>query len=90
MVDAPCIEAPPCTLILALGAGEAVREDVREPERTLGRSEINGPAAEGGGLVEVVDVAEVGLGSCRASGWSDKANVLAIVCCCCCFLFPVI
>ncbi len=53
-----------------------MREEVREPERTLGRSEIRGPAAEGGGL-EIV--AGVLLGNWRASGWSDKANVFASV-----------
>lgn len=41
---------------------------------TLGRSEIKGPAAEGGGLDDIVD-----MGSCRASGWSESANVLARV-----------
>ncbi len=68
------MEAPPGTLILVFGAGEEVREALREPECTFGRSEIRGPAAEGGGLDDLV---EVGLGSCRASGWSESANVLA-------------
>lgn len=68
-MDAPCIEAPPATLILVFGAGEEVREEVREPERTLGRSEIKGPAADGEALEdEGVDVAGVVLGNWRASG----------------------
>lgn len=50
VVDAPCMEVPPWTLTLVFGAGEDVREEVREPVRTLGRSEMRGPAAEGGGL----------------------------------------
>ena len=50
------MDAPPATLILVFGAGEEVREGVREPERTLGRSEMRGPAAEGGGLVDVAGV----------------------------------
>lgn len=61
VVDAPCIGEPPETFTLALAAGEAVLADVR----TLGRSEINGPAAEGGGLEWVADT---GVGSCRAAG----------------------
>ena len=72
VVDAPCMDAPPGTLILVFGAGEEVREVLREPVCTLGRSEIKGPAAEGGGLNGFVD-----MGSCRASGWSESANVLA-------------
>ena len=34
------MEAPPGTLILVFGAGEEVREVLREPVCTLGRSEI--------------------------------------------------
>ena len=71
------MELPPATLILALGAGEEVREDVREPRRTLGRSEIRCPDAEGGGLVAGVETAAATLGSWRASGWSERANVFA-------------
>lgn len=63
VVDAPCIDLPPATLILALGAGEEVREDVREPMRTLGRSEIRCPDAEGGGLTVGVEIAAVTLGN---------------------------
>jgi len=63
VVDAPCMDAPPWTLIFVFGAGEAVREEVREPVRTLGRSEINGPAAEGGGLLDVGEAAGVDLGN---------------------------
>ena len=66
------MEAPPGTLILVFGAGEDVREVLREPVCTLGRSDIRGPAAEGGGLDDFV-----GMGSCCASGWSESANVLA-------------
>ena len=63
VVDAPCMELPPATLILVLGAGEEVREDVREPERTLGRSEIRCPDADGGGLAAGVEFAGVGFGN---------------------------
>ena len=72
VVDAPCIEAPPGTLILVFGAGEEVREVLREPVCTLGRSEIKGPAAEGGGLDGFVEDPK---GSRRASGCSQSANV---------------
>ena len=48
VVDAPCMELPPATLIFVLGVGEEVREDVLE--RTLGRSEMRWPDADGGGL----------------------------------------
>ena len=77
VVDAPCIEAPPGTLIFVFGAGEEVRDDVREPERTLGKSDIKCPAAEGGALAETVVAAVVVLGNCRASGGSERATVLA-------------
>ena len=77
VVDAPCIELPPATLILVLGAGEETREDVREPERTLGRSEIRCPDADGGGLAAGVEVAGVPLGNWRASGWFERAKVFA-------------
>ena len=73
------MELPPATLILVLGAGDDVREDVREPERTLGRSEIRCPDAEGGGLTVGVEDAGVDLGNCCASGWSDRARVFASV-----------
>lgn len=63
VVDAPCMELPPVILILVLGAGDEVREDVREPKRTLGRSEIRCPDAEGGGLAAGVEVADTALGS---------------------------
>lgn len=76
-MDAPCIEVPPATLILVLGAGEEVLDDVREPERTLGRSEIKCPDAEGGGFTAGVEVAGETFGNWRASGWSERANVLA-------------
>ena len=68
------MEAPPGTLILVFGAGEEVREVLREPVCTLGRSEIKGPAAEGGGLD---GFAEDPMCSCRASGCSGNANDLA-------------
>lgn len=48
VVDAPCIEAPPGTLTLVLGAGEDVLELVCDLVRTLGKSEIKGPMADGG------------------------------------------
>lgn len=63
VADSPCMEAPPWTLIFVFGAGEDVRDDVRELERTFGRSDIKGPAAEGGGLEVAVDVAGVVLGN---------------------------
>lgn len=71
------MEAPPATLILVLGAGEEVRDGVREPERTLGRSDNRCPAAEGGGFAAAVGGSMVVLGICRASGWSESANVFA-------------
>ena len=77
VVDAPCIALPPTTLILALGAGEEVREDVREPKRTLGRSEMRCPDAEGGGLAAGVEAAGTAFGNWRASGWSERAKVFA-------------
>lgn len=64
--------APPETFILALAAGDAVLDDVR----TLGRSEIKGPEAEGGGFEWVVDAV---VGSCRAAGVSDSAKALVTV-----------
>lgn len=73
VADAPCIDAPPETLTVVLGAGEAVRDELRDdPVRTFGRSDINGPAADGGGLREA-SVAVLGV--CFASGRSDSANV---------------
>lgn len=77
VVDAPCMELPPVTLILVFGAGEEVLEDVREPERTLGRSEIRCPDADGGGLAVGVGFAGVPFGNWRASGWSLRAKVFA-------------
>ncbi len=77
VVDAPCIALPPATLILVLGAGEEVLEDVREPERTLGRSDIRCPDAEGGGLAAGVEVVGATFGNWRASGWSESAKVFA-------------
>lgn len=71
------MELPPATLILVLGAGEAVLEDVREPERTLGRSEIKCPDAEGGGLAAGVEAAGTAFGNWRASGSFDRAKVFA-------------
>lgn len=76
-MDAPCIALPPATLILVLGAGEEVLEDVREPERTLGRSEIKRPDADGGAFTAGVEVADEVFGNWRASGWLERANVLA-------------
>lgn len=48
VVEAPCIEAPPAMLTLVFGAGDEVLDVVRDPVWTLGRSEINGPEADGG------------------------------------------
>ena len=79
VVAAPCIALPPVTLILVLGAGEEFRDGVREPKRTLGRSEIRCPDAEGGSLVDGVEVAGAALGNWRASGWSERAKVFARV-----------
>jgi len=79
VVDAPCMGAPPATVTFVFGAGEAVREGVRAPVRTLGRSDIRGPDAEGGGLED----GRVGLGDCLASGFSDRARVLDNPGCCC-------
>lgn len=51
-VDAPCMDVPPVMLtFVAFGAGEEVREGTREEEEDFVlKSEINVPAAEGGGL----------------------------------------
>ena len=68
---------PPTMLILALGAGDEVLEDVREPNRTLGRSDMRCPDAEGGGLAAGVEVAGTAFGDWRASGWSERAKVFA-------------
>ena len=65
------MDAPPGTLILVFGAGDDVREVLREPVCTLGKSDIKGPAAEGGGLDDFV-----AMGSCLASGWSESAKAL--------------
>ena len=75
-VEGACIEGPPERLTVVLGAGDAVLEDgwERVREWTLGRSEIRGPDAEEGGLgIEAVVV----VGSCRASGLSERAKVFA-------------
>ena len=84
------MEAPPGTLILVLGAGEEVREGVREPERTLGRSEIRYPAAEGGGFADIVEDPAVVLGNCRASGCSESARVFERPGSGCNHLFPAV
>ena len=84
------MEAPPGTLILVLGAGEEMREGVRDPERTLGRSEIRCPAAEGGGFAYTVEDPVGGLGNCRASGWSESARVFERPSSGCNRLFPAI
>lgn len=75
--EAPCIAAPPATLTFVLGAGEELRELVREPVRTLGRSEIKGPMADGGFLVDELPDTEAVVGSCRASGLSERARTFA-------------
>ena len=79
VVDAPCMELPPVTLILVLDAGDEVREDAREPKRTFGRSEIRCPDAEGGGLAAGVEVADTAFGNWRASGRSERAKAFARV-----------
>ena len=71
-VDAPCIDVPPVmfTFVFELeGAGEEVREGFREEEFDLEglRSEIKGPAAEGGGL---------GTGAWMATGLDSRENAL--------------
>jgi hypothetical protein len=69
--DCPCIDVPPVifTFVFELeGAGEDVREEFREETFDLEvlKSEIRGPAAEGGGL---------GVGAWMAAGlgWRVKA-----------------
>lgn len=51
-VDAPCMDVPPVMLtFVLLGAGEEVRELLREEDVLFVlKSEISEPAAEGGGL----------------------------------------
>lgn len=72
MAEAPCIDEPPEMAIVVLGAGDEVREGPfelgREVVRTLGRSEMRGPEAEGGGL-------EV-MGNWRAEGCGSSIDVL--------------
>ena len=75
--EAPCIAAPPETLTLVFGAGDEVREFVRKPVRTLGRSEISGPDADGGFFGDELPDAGAGSGSWRASGLSERAKALA-------------
>ena len=84
------MEAPPGTLILVLGAGEEVREGVREPERTLGRSEIRCPAAKGRGFADTAEDPMVVLGNCRASDWFESARVFERPGSGCNHLFPAI
>ena len=50
VAEAPCMDVPPDKAIFALGVGE----EVREVCRTLGRSEIRGPMADGGCLGKAV------------------------------------
>lgn len=85
---APCIAAPPATLTLVLGAGEEVRELVRDPVRTLERSEINGPVADGGFLGGERPDTGAGTGSCRASGLSESARAFANAGSLCCLVLP--
>ena len=72
VVDGACIEGPPDRFTLVFGAGEAVLEEGRERVLvwTLGRSDIKGPDAEGGGFVAFVVE-----GRWRTSGFSDRARV---------------
>ena len=66
VVEAPCMAGPPVRVIFVLfcGAGDAVRGVF---VRTLGRSEIRGPEAEGGGLE--------GVGRWTASGSKERIEV---------------
>ena len=68
-MDAPCIAGPPERLIFALTAGD----DAREVVRTLGRSDIRGPEADGGGFR-----VGAGVGSWRAAGLSERAKALGL------------
>ena len=73
-VLAPCMAVPPAMEIFVFvgaGAGEAVLDGLPLFEEGI-RSEISGPAAEGGGF-EMLRV--VGIGPCTASGLSWSANV---------------
>ena len=81
VLDAPCMDCPPETLILVLAAGEAVLEAFREWDevRTLGKSEMSCPEADGGSLVGRADVTGAFVGSWRASGVSERAKVFANV-----------
>lgn len=70
------MDVPPVIFILVClvgfdGAGEAVRELVREEGLLLLlKSEIKGPAAEGGAL---------GVGAWITDGWDEREKVLAEV-----------
>lgn len=69
-VDAPCMDVPPVMLtFVRVGAGEAVREALREALLLLGfrESDIREPAAEGGGR---------GVGACTASGLGLSVKAL--------------
>ena len=76
IIEAPCMDVPPVIFILVClvgfdGAGEAVRELVREEGLLLLlKSEIKGPAAEGGAL---------GVGAWITDGWDEREKVLAEV-----------
>jgi len=73
-VLAPCIGVPPAIEILVFAA-EGAGEDVLEDLALFGagmRSEISGPAADGGGFDE-----EVTVGACMASGFSCSASAFA-------------
>lgn len=78
VLDAPCMDEPPATLIRVFGAGDAVRDEFLECDRvrTFGKSEVRKPDAEGGSLEEAAGIG-AGTGSWRASGFSERANVLA-------------
>jgi hypothetical protein len=69
--DAPCIDVPPVILTFVLGAGEDVRELLRDEDVLFDlKSEINEPAAEGGGL---------GMGAWMASGLGLSVKALLTV-----------
>ena len=71
-VEAPCIDVPPVTLTFVVfdrpGAGEAVREALREEELLFDlKSEIRVPAAEGGAR---------GVGAWIAGGLGSREKAL--------------
>ena len=72
VVLAPWAATPPGTLIVAFGAGLAVREEDEAAllVLTFGRSDMSGPEAEGGALPAVFR------GSRLATGVEERAKAL--------------